>query len=99
MEILLRNLTEDYVILLFDRIADQINCCKCQQCRLDVCSYTLNRLKPKYVVSTQGELMSKLCEFDNQFEANVMTELTKAVAVIKKFPRHKIGPDGKPLNV
>ncbi|MCQ2537721.1 MAG: late competence development ComFB family protein [Lachnospiraceae bacterium] len=99
MEILLRNLTEDYVILLFDRIADTIDCCKCQQCRLDVCSYTLNRLAPKYVVSTQGELMSKLCEFDAQFETNVMTELTKAAAVIKKFPRHKLGEDGKPVNM
>ncbi|MBO7336970.1 MAG: late competence development ComFB family protein [Lachnospiraceae bacterium] len=94
MEIVLRNLTEDYVIMLFDRIADTVDCCKCPQCRLDVCSYTLNRLKPKYVVSTQGELMAKLCEFDNQFEANVMSELTKAAAVIKKYPRHKVDADG-----
>ncbi len=88
MEIVLRNLTEDYVMLVYDQIKDTLDCCKCAQCRLDIFSYTLNRLKPKYVVSTQGELMAKLCEFDNQFETNVMTEITKAAAVIKKFPRH-----------
>ena len=90
MEILLRNLTEDYCILIFENIKDSLDCCKCEQCRLDMISYALNRLKPKYVVSSRGELMAKLCEFDNQFEANVMSELAEAAKVVKAHPRHNI---------
>ncbi len=90
MQIVLRNLMEDYVILILDQTIDTLDCCKCTQCRLDMASYALNRLPAKYVATTQGELMSKLCEFDNQFEANVYSALTQAAEVVKKHPRHKV---------
>ena len=88
MQIILRNIMEDYVIVTLDHLLDSLECCKCEQCRLDMASYALNRLPSKYVATTQGELMTKLCEFDNQFETRVMAELTAAAEVIKKRPRH-----------
>ena len=90
MEIVLRNLTEDYVMLVYNEISSTLDCCKCNQCRLDMMSYALNRLKPKYVVSSEGELMTRLCEFDYQFETTVMSELAKAAKVVKANPRHKL---------
>ena len=53
-----------------------------------IASYALNRLPSKYVATTQGELMTKLCEFDNQFETQVMAAITLGANVIKKNPRH-----------
>lgn len=88
MQIILRNITEDYVIVLLDRIMDSLDCCKCEKCRLDMASYALNRLPSKYVATTQGELMTRLCEFDNQFETQVMAAIAAAAEVIKKKPRH-----------
>ena len=88
MQVILRNIMEDYVIVILDRILENLDCCKCEKCRLDIASYALNRLPSKYVATTQGELMTKLCEFDNQFEARVMAELTAAAEVIKQKPRH-----------
>jgi len=88
MQIILRNVMEDYVILTLDRMLDSMDCCKCEQCRLDIASYALNRLPSKYVATTQGELMTKLCSMDTQFEANVMSEITKAVKIVKEKPRH-----------
>ncbi len=88
MQIILRNIMEDYVIITLDQILDNLDCCKCQKCRLDMASYALNRLPSKYVATTQGELMTKLCEFDNQFETRVMAELAAAAEVIKARPRH-----------
>ena len=88
MQIILRNVMEDYVILILDQMLDNLNCCKCEKCRLDIASYTLNRLKPKYVATTQGELMSRLCEFDSQFKASIMAEITQAHAIISKHPHH-----------
>jgi len=94
MEHFLRNITEDIVISELDGMLGKLDCCKCDKCRLDIASYALNRLPSKYIATTQGELMAKLCEFDSQFEASVMSELTKAAAVIKKYPRHKLDEDG-----
>ena len=88
MQIILRNIMEDYVIVILDRILDGLDCCKCEKCRLDMASYALNRLPSKYVATTQGELMTKLCEFDNQFETQVMAAIASAAEVIKKKPRH-----------
>mgnify|MGYP003302159770 CR=1 FL=1 len=88
MQIILRNVMEDYVILTLDRMLDSMDCCKCEHCRLDIASYALNRLPSKYVASTQGELMTKLCSMDTQFEAMDMTEIAKASSVVKKKPRH-----------
>lgn len=90
MQIILRNIMEDYVIVILDRILENLDCCKCEKCRLDIASYALNRLPSKYVATTQGELMTKLCEFDNNFEAQVVAALTLAANVIKQNPRHEI---------
>lgn len=91
MQVILRNIMEDYVIVMLDQILENLDCCKCEKCRLDIASYALNRLPSKYVATTQGELMTKLCEFDNQFETRVMAEIIRASEKIKKNPRH----DGK----
>lgn len=88
MQIILRNVMEDYVILTLDRILDDLDCCKCEKCRLDIASYTLNRIPPKYVATTQGELMTKLFAMNTQFETNVVSEITKAAKIIGDNPRH-----------
>ena len=90
MQVILRNIMEDYVIVILDRILENLDCCKCEKCRLDIASYALNRLPSKYVATTQGELMTKLCEFDNGFETQVMAALTLGANVIKKNPRHEV---------
>ena len=89
MKHILRNLTEDIVISKLDTLIDRLDCCKCDLCRLDIASYTLNRLPSKYVATTQGELLSKISLIDNDFSIRVTTELTKAIQVIKEHPRHE----------
>lgn len=88
MQIILKNIMEDYVSATLNRISDDLDCCKCEKCRLDINCFALNRLPAKYVATTQGELMTKLCQFDNQFETKVIAELTAAAAQISKNPRH-----------
>lgn len=88
MQLILRNIMEEYVILTLDEILDTLDGCKCERCRLDIASYALNRLPARYVATTQGELMSRLCEFDTQFKATIVSEVTRAHEVIKKHPHH-----------
>ncbi len=88
MQIILRNIMEDYVIVTLDRMLEDLDCCKCEKCRLDIASYALNRLPSKYVATTQGVLMTKLCEFDNAFSPQVMTAIANAARVVKENPKH-----------
>ncbi|MCA1951374.1 MAG: late competence development ComFB family protein [Treponema sp.] len=57
----IHNTTEDRVLSLIHEIFDSIEKeakpdrpCTCFQCRLDTACYVLNRLPPKYVVSSRG---------------------------------------------
>lgn len=88
MQLVLRNIMEEYVLLTLDEMIDHLGGCKCERCRLDIVSYTLNRLEPKYVATTQGELIARLCEFDNQFKASVMSKIIQAHEIISKNPNH-----------
>ena len=88
MDIILRNLMEDVVIQQLDELIEVFGCCHCEQCRLDIASYALNRLPPKYVVTTQGELLTKLDSLDLQFEANITTAITQGILLVSQNPRH-----------
>jgi competence protein ComFB len=92
MNLILRNLTEDMVIQKLDEMLDSLDCCKCDNCRLDIASYALNRLPAKYVATTQGELISKLSYIDNDFAMRIITEITRGSEKVKKQPRHAAQP-------
>lgn len=90
MDIFLRNMTEEVVMKKIDSLIDTLNCCKCEQCRLDIASYALNRLPAKYVVTTQGELLSKLDSLEPQYDATVTTVIIQGSMVVNMYPHHKI---------
>lgn len=92
MEHILRNLTEDIVTEELDSLIDLLDVCKCDRCRLDIASYALNRLPPKYVCTTQGTLMSKLSIIDSDFKIRVATEISKGAEIVKRNPRHAAIP-------
>lgn len=89
MDILLRNMTEEVVLKKIDSLIDTLNCCKCEQCRLDIASYALNRLPAKYVVTTQGELLSKLDSLEPQYDTTVTTTIIQGSMVVNMYPHHK----------
>jgi len=56
----IRNLMEDAVKAMVDELFEsekrdpRLGYCVCDQCRLDVACYVLNRVKPEYIVSSRG---------------------------------------------
>jgi len=56
----IRNLMEDAVKAVVDELFEsergtpRLGYCTCDQCRLDVDCYVLNRVKPEYIVSSRG---------------------------------------------
>lgn len=85
----LKNMMEDFVLRKYEEMKDHLDCCSCESCRLDVLSYALNRLPPKYVVSREGELYSKNASYELQYKADIIAALTQAANVVRQYPRHE----------
>jgi len=83
------NYMEDIVKNTLDSLLfDQKDICKCEKCKLDMMSWALNRLPPKYIVTDKGRMWTKIKEQEIQFRADVVRELTKAITYVSKNPQH-----------
>lgn len=84
----LKNYMEKVVFMVVNDIKEEIDTCTCNNCLLDIVAIALNNLPPKYIVSEKGELYSKINSLKQQFEVDIITELTKAANIVKNNPRH-----------
>ena len=88
----LHNYTEDFVLEKMEEILkdkdDFDDFCTCDNCLLDITSYTLNRIPAKYIASPQGSLHAKLIEFEHQVNVDIVSVVTRAIRIISKNPRH-----------
>lgn len=62
--------------------------CTCKLCLLDIASYTLNRLPARYIASHQGEVQTKISEFERQLQVDAISTITKAIRTVSRNPRH-----------
>ena len=85
----LKNVMEDAVEYQLNRILPTMpNICSCDQCRLDMASFALNRLSPQYVRTNTGALFQKLNNSSQQAEVEVLTTVISAVNTISQHPNH-----------
>ena len=85
----LKNVMEDAVEYQLNRILPTMpNVCSCNQCRLDMASFALNRLSPQYVRTDTGALFQKLNNSSQQAEVEVLTTVISAVNTISQHPNH-----------
>lgn len=85
----LMNLMEILVTNKYNEVKGALGACQCPRCRLDILSYVLNRLPPKYVVTDRGAALSKVQGMSLQFDSDVLRELVNAAEIVKKHPRHQ----------
>lgn len=62
--------------------------CKCENCRIDIKAYALNKLPPHYVVSDKGYIYNKIDEMRLQSRIDVLKVIIEGSEVISKYPRH-----------
>ena len=62
--------------------------CTCQRCIEDIKAIALNNLKPIYISTDKGNVYVKIHELEAQFMTDITKELTKAIEVVSKNPRH-----------
>ncbi|MFW5998804.1 MAG: late competence development ComFB family protein [Bacillota bacterium] len=85
----LHNHTEDIVLdtmtqLLYSDKYNQV--CTCNQCLLDIASFALNRLPAKYVSSPEGNLHTKLDEFEQQYQVDIIKIVARAIKIVRENP-------------
>lgn len=87
----LHNLMENEVHFTLEKVLNKFNeYCHCDKCKLDISAIALNSLDPKYVVTDEGYAYSKANNLNNQFNADVLTAVTKAIEIVGKNPRHEV---------
>lgn len=84
----LKNYMEDLVKMYIDNLLTEMDMCKCEQCYSDIVAIALNNLPTKYVVTDEGETYSKTSILIQQFEIDIISEITKAAEIVGKNPRH-----------
>lgn len=85
----LKNLMEDEVMYVTNKLlSEREDVCKCKKCKMDIAAIALNALPPKYVVTEIGELLGRANNSNIQFEADVTTEVTKAIDIVRNSPHH-----------
>lgn len=97
MELQVKNYMEELVFeYMDDLLKGKDDVCKCNQCLLDIATYALNQLPPKYFSRPKGMVFSRLEEFENQIRADIISVLIKGIEMVRKDPQHNnINEDSK----
>lgn len=83
------NYMEDLVLdVLEDLLSKRDDVCACEKCKLDMATFALNKLPPKYVVTHKGRIYTKLAELEIQVKADIVKEVTKGIEKVKSKPQH-----------
>ena len=84
-------------ILMWQQLDDVLTShpgvCKCEKCRYDIAALTMNFLPPRYVVTDQGQMFTKIKALEQQFTIDIITAITHAVKIVSSMPHHV--EDGK----
>ena len=82
------NYMEIWVQEYMDVLLEKIDGCKCDKCKRDIYTLSLNNLKPYYVATPLGKIMAKIESTKQQVETNIIVEVTKAINKVSSNPKH-----------
>lgn len=83
------NLMEKTVFEKIDELWPSTDYCKCENCRMDIATYALNRLPAQYVQSLQGKVLYRFTSGQAQNDINVTVAVGKAIKIVGESP-HKV---------
>lgn len=86
---LYENIMEGMLEKELDKCIDLLGICKCQTCRSDVMTLALNRIRPRYVSSEKGRLLSVVDQMSYDYVPDMLRALTESAEIVKKNPRHE----------
>lgn len=62
--------------------------CSCEQCISDMMCISLNKIKPKYVNTKVGEIMTKNVKISKQDEIDMLAIILESCKIVVNAPRH-----------
>lgn len=87
-ELVLVNVIEEFVRLKALDTLENFGGCTCKTCQLNVSAIALNKLTPRYVTTTTGELLERITALELGNSTEILVEVTKAAIMVKDSPRH-----------
>jgi len=98
----LHNVAEDIVFGVVQKMFDSITAkgnpdelCLCEQCKMDTICYTLNRIEPRYIISSRGiGHIERDWTWKQQIEADVATIAYKGLRIVNHKQRPTSSHDG-----
>ncbi len=84
----LKNLMEIMVMYSIDDIKRHYDFCGCSQCRMDIAALALNKLPPRYVVTSKGESYGRAELLHMQKDLDLLSVVLSAVKMVQQKPRH-----------
>ena len=83
------NVMEELVNNKIQEILPETDCCVCEKCLDDARTLALNKLAPKYVSTSKGELFSRLnSEKEKQYSIDLNIAVLGALEFVSTHPRH-----------
>lgn len=82
------NYMEIWINDCMEILLERTDGCKCDICKRDIFTLSLNNLKPYYVATPLGKVMAKLENTKQQAETDIIVEVTKAMKKVKENPNH-----------
>lgn len=79
------NIMEEIVLSKLDSVLSRFQCCRCDRCKKDIVALALNKLPPKYMVLSHGQVPP---DIDAQTNAQVVTAMIQAAIRVRAKPRH-----------
>ena len=85
----LKNMMEDNVERMLNKLLPTMpHICSCNDCRLDMATYALNRLHSKYGRTNTGAILHRFDTSSAQKEAEILTVVLSAIELIGSHPHH-----------
>lgn len=82
----LSNLTEEIMFSKLEMVLNNMGCCKCEKCRMDIIACAMNQLPPRYVVDTPSAIAARI--ETSEINKEITSVLLKSALMVRKNPRH-----------
>ena len=86
--LIIKNYLEDLVLEHVKLVIEAFDYCTCERCINDITAIALNELPPKYVVTHEGEVYTKIEMLEQEYKVQLITAVTKAAERVNQAPRH-----------
>lgn len=82
------NILEELIKSKVKEMMDNYDMCHCEKCYLDACAIALNSVKPRYVTTETGSLLSKITTVKTEYQTDLTVNVLNALQIVKNAPKH-----------